>query len=440
MRDLVVALIVFGGLPFILTRPYVGAYLWCWLSYMNPHRLAYGWAYQFPFAAIVAGATLVASLFSKDRQRIPWSALTLVWMALISWMTVTTVFAMVPADAWPQWETVIKIQLMSFVTLIVINNRERLQWLIWAVTLSIGFYGIKGGIFTILTMGQYRVWGPAESFITGNNELALALVIILPLCQYLRLTTKRKWIQLSILAAMAITVLSIIASYSRGAILAIAAMAVMLVLRGRGKILMIAVVTGMIPVVINFMPDEYFERIGTIKTYEQDASAMGRINAWSFARNVVEERPILGGGFGVFDPELFKKYAPNPLVFQDAHSIYFQILGEHGFVGLALFLGLFVGTYHTAGWLRSQGNRRTDLHWAYDLGSMIQASLVGYAVGGAFLGLAYFDLPYHLVAIAVLARHFVKHASAESAEPEPAVGEGDTVPEVRGNDTAVETR
>jgi len=44
---------------------------------------------------------------------------------------------------------------------------------------------------------------------------------------------------------------------------------------------------------------------------------------------------------------------------------------------------------------------------------MIQVSLIGYAAGGAFLGMAYFDLPYHLVIILVLAAKFsgvlVKH-------------------------------
>lgn len=428
MRSIIVALIAFGALPFILARPYIGAYLWSWLSYMNPHRLAYGWAYHFPFAATIAGATLVGILFSKERQRIPVTGLTVLWMALITWMTITTFLALVPETAWTQWEKVIKIQIMAFVTLIVINNRERLQWLIWAITLSIGFFGVKGGIFSLATMGQYRVWGPPESFIADNNTLALALVMILPLWQYLRLATKQRWVQLATLGAMVVSVFAIIASYSRGAFLAIAAIALMLLWRSRGRALMLAFGVIMIPVVMQFMPEEYFERLGTIRTYEQDASAMGRINAWHFAWNLAGDRPIVGGGFDAFDPELFKHYAPNPLIYQDAHSIYFEILGEQGFVGLALFLGLFVATFRTAGWLRRTARGREELRWAYDLGSILQVSLVGYGVGGAFLGLAYFDLPYHLVAITVLARGFVERSLVTSAADGSATTDATAVP------------
>jgi probable O-glycosylation ligase (exosortase A-associated) len=422
MRDLVIALVIFGALPLILFRAHIGAYFWCWLSYMNPHRLAYGWAYHYPFAAIVAGTTLLATLFSKDRQRIPWCGLTYLWLALIAWMCFTTLFALFPDDATREWDRAMKIQLMAFVTLMLITTRERLQWMIWAVTLSVGFYGIKGGIFAIATMGQHSAHGPPESFISDNNTLGLALVMTMPLWQYLRFTTRSRLVQLGCVAAMVISVFAVLASYSRGAFLAIGTMAIMLVLRSRAKVLVIAGVIVMTPIVLSFMPDDFYERMGTIKTYQQDASAMGRINAWTFAWNLALDRPFVGGGFDTFDPELFKKYAPNPLDFHDAHSIYFEVLAEHGFVGLGLFVGLFLATFRNAGWLRRQARDRPDLQWAGDLGSMIQVCIAGYAVGGAFLGLAYFDLPYHFVAFTVLGRLFVERELA--ASPATAAEEG----------------
>lgn len=423
MRDLLIALIVFGAVPFMLARPSIGVYLWCWISYMNPHRLAYGWAYHYPFAAVIAGSTLVATLFTKDRQKIPWTGITLLWVALIAWMNVSTLFALVPDDALKQWDRAMKIQLMTFVTLLAITTRERLQWLIWAITLSIGFYGVKGGIFSILTMGQYKAWGPPESFIYDNNTLALAIVMIMPLWQYLRMTTDSRLMRTACASAMFVSVFAVLASYSRGAFLAIGAMAMMLVLRTRAKVAVIIGLLVMVPVVMSFMPDEFYERMGTIKTYDQDASAMGRINAWTFAWNLAVDHPFVGGGFDTFDPELFKQYAPNPQDFHDAHSIYFEVLAEHGFVGLALFFGLFLATFLAAGKLRQQARDRDDLKWAFDLGSMIQVCIAGYAVGGAFLGLAYFDLPYHLVAITVLARVFVERQLAESSAPAVAMNE-----------------
>ena len=61
-----------------------------------------------------------------------------------------------------------------------------------------------------------------------------------------------------------------------------------------------------------------------------------------------------------------------------------------------------------------------ELRWAYDLAAMIQVSLVGYMVAGAFLSLAYFDLFYLLVAIVVATQDVVARAlkgvPAETAE------------------------
>jgi probable O-glycosylation ligase (exosortase A-associated) len=207
-----------------------------------------------------------------------------------------------------------------------------------------------------------------------------------------------------------LSVLSIFASYSRGAVLAVAAMGFFLLFKSRkkGPIILLALVA--VPIMLSFMPEEWFERLHTIKTYEQDASALGRFNAWWFAFNVAVARPLVGGGFEVFNPELFQRYAPVPDDFHDAHSIYFQVLGEHGFVGLILFMLLGWLAFRSAAWIIRHTRELAELTWARDLASMVQVSIIGYAVGGAFLGLAYFDLYYHLVALVLLTRIYVQRA------------------------------
>jgi probable O-glycosylation ligase (exosortase A-associated) len=151
------------------------------------------------------------------------------------------------------------------------------------------------------------------------------------------------------------------------------------------------------------MPQEGFDRMETIKTYQSDASATGRINAWHMAVNMAKDRP-LGGGFESFQPGTFALYAPVPDEVHDVHSIYFEILGEHGFVGLALFLALAFMTWRSAAWIIRRTRNDPENRWAGDLAAMVQVSLVGYACAGAFLGLAYFDYYYTLVAVVVLCR------------------------------------
>jgi probable O-glycosylation ligase (exosortase A-associated) len=141
---------------------------------------------------------------------------------------------------------------------------------------------------------------------------------------------------------------------------------------------------------------------------------MGRINAWHFAINLANDRPILGGGFGTFTRDLFQIYAPNPDDVHDSHSIYFEVLAEQGYVGLILFLLIFYLTLRSCKWIIRHSKNDESRKWAYDLAAMIQVSLIGYAVGGAFLGLAYFDLPYNLVAIVVITRLIISEQLSAS--------------------------
>lgn len=427
MRDLIIAIVIFGAVPFILTRPKIGVVMWCIVSYMNPHRLTWGFAYNYPFAAVIAGATLVSVLLSKEPKRIPWTPVSVVWVIFILWMSFTTLFALVPGDAYEEWVRTIKIQIMTFVTLMVMNSRDRLHMLAWAIVVSLGFYGIKGGVFAILTGGEYRVSGPPESFIEDNNSLALALVMILPLMRYLQLNSAQWWVRLGLTGTMALTVVAALATYSRGAVLAMSAMMFMLFLKSRKKAMILAGMLLLIPAVLSFMPEQWFERIETIRHYDQDKSTLGRFNAWWFAYNVAKER-VVGGGFNTFDPDLFHRYAPDPEDFHDSHSIYFEVLGEHGFIGLFVFLLLLWLSFRNGAWIKRHAAKREDLRWALDLGSMVQVSLTAYAVGGAFLGMAYYDLYYHLVAISLLTRFQVEQALAQPAtaavvaRPPPATG------------------
>lgn len=406
MRDLLVTAMIFGALPFILKRPWIGVLLWSWISYMNPHRLTWGFAYDLPFGLIVAVVTITAFLFSREKKEIPWTRETVLLLIFIGWMLFTTFFAFYPELAWMEWNRVWKIQLFVFLTAILINNKQKLDWLVWVIVLSLGFFGVKGGIFTIATGGSYHVWGPDGSFIQGNNSLALALIMTIPLMWYLRLQASNRWIRHGLAASIFLTAIAAIGSQSRGALLAIVAMGFFLWLKSSHKMatgLLIVLVMG---VLAANLPQSWYDRMNTIKTYEEDRSAMGRINAWHTSFNVANDR-LIGGGYNLLlEAATFRQYAPDPLKVHDSHSIYFEVLGEHGFIGLGLFLLLGLFTWFRADRVIRFCRKDPEKKWAADLAAMAQVSLVGYAVGGAFLGLAYFDLPYHIMIIIVLTARF----------------------------------
>ena len=171
------------------------------------------------------------------------------------------------------------------------------------------------------------------------------------------------------------------------------------------------------------MPAEWFERMNTIQTYDQDASALGRINAWWTAWNVANNRPF-GGGFEMWQTPVFEMYAPDPNNVRDVHSIYFEVLGEHGWVGLHP-VPVLAGP-DLAEVRRDHPRRQEAARPAVGTGSGGDDPgqlWSAYMSAGAFLGLAYFDYVYHLVAVVVVV-HFLVMAEkssvpADAARPEP---------------------
>lgn len=403
MRDYALFVVLALALLFAVARPLWGVAIWSWLSYMSPHRLAYGVIRDLPVVQPAVAVTFIALFFNwKDRMRWRWTPVTVAWAALITWFVSMSLFALYPEQATFDLDRTIKIQLMILATYFIVRDRRAIDLMVWTIALSIGFYGFKGGIFTLATGGSYLVWGPSGTFIEDNNAMALALTIVLPLLWYLRGQAANKWVSRALLLGFVLCLVSVLGSYSRGAYLAICAVLGAMWWRSNQRVLGAGLVAVAVIAAFGLMPEKFTTRVDSISNYTEDASAQGRINAWGFAVNVAMEHPIKGGGYGVFNADAFQRFAPEPDRFHDAHSIYFEVLGEQGFVGLALFLLFAFLAFMETQRIRKATRDDPEKKWAFDLATALQASAIAYGVGGAFLGLAYFDLPYQLVALVVL--------------------------------------
>ena len=323
-----------------------------------------------------------------------------------------------------QLQKILKIQLMLFVTAAVLYKWEHIRLFIWVNVLSLAFYGLKGGIYTISTGGGGRVWGPPGGFIAGNNELALALIMVIPMMHFLRLTTPHVWAKRALMVMMVLSAISALGSQSRGALIAIVAMGGVLWWRAPNKLLNAAIVAVLAVSLWTFMPSSWHERMDTIQNYEDDGSAMGRIFAWQTAFNIANDR-IFGAGYEMYSPAIRSVYGPrstdsrfDPTIARAAHSIYFQVMGEHGYIGLFLFLMVWITGWRMAAGLRRGTRDDADVGWLYHFGSMMQVALVGWAAGGAFLSLSYWDFPYNLVVATVVAQRWqTDRATMPEVEP-----------------------
>ena len=410
MRDILIIVIVMAGCVAALRRPWIGIMLWTWLSIMNPHRYTWGLAYSAPLAAIAAASVVLGLLMTKDRES-PFKASPVTWFVIFMvWMTLSWLLGFDPSGDYEQWKKVMKIDVFILLALVLLHSKQHIFALMWVCVGSLALLGIKGGLFTLKSGGDFHVWGPPGSFIEDNNEFALALIMTIPLIRFLQLQLQNKWARHGMTVAMVLCAAAALGSQSRGALLAISAMGFYFWWHGKNK-LGVGVVMLMIAIpLVMFMPDSWSERMATIVSFEDDSSAMGRISAWWSAWNSAFHYPF-GVGFTSARSELFALYSPYGGRQLAAHSIYFQVLGNHGFIGLFLFFGIFITTWRSAGWLRSQKFSSSDKQWISDLGTFCQVSLAGYAVGGAFLSLAYFDLPYNIMVMVVLTRIWVEKQS-----------------------------
>ncbi len=429
MRDLALVGLFLAILPYAFRHTWAGVLLWTWVSIMNPHKLAFGFAHTMPFAAMAAIATLVSVMVNRDKLKLDFTPPIKVLCVFIAWMCLTTAFSVHFDPSLDYLKKVLKIQLMTLIAAAALRERKHIELFIWVNAMSVGFYGFKGGLFTIRSGGAERVWGPPGGFIEGNNELALALVMTIPLINYLRMVATDKRLRMGLLVLIGLCAISALGSQSRGALLAISAMGLVLWTRSDKKFAMAAVLLVAGVLLLSLMPESWWERMQTIQTYEEDGSAMGRINAWWFAFHLANDRP-LGAGFATSTPWLYSIYAPNPNIVLVAHSIYFSVLGEHGWGGLLLFLLLWIVLWRMASAIRKEAKNEPELSWLYHLAGMCQVSIVGYAVGGAFLSLAYFDLPYNILVILSTSYVWMK-AKRWQTDKQGAFGAGAPVSQIR---------
>ncbi|MBX3667635.1 MAG: putative O-glycosylation ligase, exosortase A system-associated [Rhodocyclaceae bacterium] len=413
-------------LPVILAalgNAYFGVLAWTWISMMSPHKLAYGFARDLPWALMIAITTIIGFVASKQRQPFPKNFLAKLMVVFALWTCVTTAFSLQQPDVvMPIWEKVMKIQFMLFLTMMVVRGETQIKELIWVIVCSVGFYGVKGGIFTALTGGGQRVWGPPGGFIEGNNELALALSTILPLMVYLATQTPRPWVRKALWGAIGCIMLAILGSHSRGAFLALLTMALFLGWNSNKRVLTIVGLSILLALLVAFMPDNWTNRMETIAGHE-DNSAQSRLSTWRMLWNLALHNPITGAGFEVGTRDNWAAYSVDEWNFAYApHSIYFQALGEHGFVGLFIYIGLGVSAWRLSKRVEKSVSGDDQFAWVPMLMRMVRVALLAFATGGAFLGLVNYDLPFYLVAVVALTDASVREARLRAEKAAPANG------------------
>ena len=414
MRDLFVFGLIAASLLLALRKPQCGILVWVWVSVMNPHRLAYGWLSNFPILDVVAAVTIISVLFnSKDAARVSWQPV-LSWLLLFYlWCCLTTVFSVSIDRAYDPWLKFTKSLLPALFLLLYMNKRH---WIIAAIAvfvLSIAFFGIKGGLFTVLTGGGNRVYGPPKSSWGDNTSVSIAMLIVIPIMLAGRHLFKGKVYRNGVVTSVLISFMALLGTQSRGGFVGLAGQVMFVLYRSNRKILASFILLTILAVGMVFMPDNWTDRMSTISTdvSELDESATNRLIQWRYAITIANERPLFGNGFNAF---YFQPYYQKFVAHLDrnraVHSNYFQVLGEQGYIGILLYLSMWLTFLVWSERYAKKALEYEELKWAGYMLQALQFGFIGYAFNGLTVNMAYLDLAYFLLAFSVL---LISHIQGE---------------------------
>jgi putative inorganic carbon (HCO3(-)) transporter len=441
MRGMAFFLAFTASLPLIFISPFNGVLAWYVFSLGNFHTLIWGGPFAgLNYAYVIAILTCLSWFIARtEKKQLPFTRLVILTLLFSVWMTFTSLFALAPSeDVWNKWTSVEKVLFMSLVGYALTTTRERLNQLIWAVVLTIGAWGVKGALSSILHGGS-GIHGPDDGMLADNNDFGLGLILVLPLVFYQWHLATNRHIRRGLMLMGFLVTLAVFFTYSRGALVGVCAMGAIFWLRSRAKFTTGLLIAALAVSIYSFAPDEWFKRMGSIESYQEDGSAMSRINLWKVSLRIAELHPVTGGGFKVtFWPTITNNMLRGTDLYRlekprAAHSIYFDALSEHGWVGLFLFLMIFSYSWMNCRWLVRHSRDKPDLAWANLLGRMGQPVLVGYATAGAFASQAYLDEYWCIIFIFEAARRllakqlppagaFAASGAARLPVPQPAVG------------------
>lgn len=396
-----------------------GVLTWLWVAIQGPHQLIQA-DYQFNLAIVIA--CLIALIVNRKRATV-WVDGTMVALAaLLVHSAITTALGFVPDYSYPYFDRLWKTMFLGCFIVLFMQNRTRLQAVVWIVVLCIGLLAVKAAVFSIVTAGQFRVHGPRGSQISDNNHFAGAMCMVIPLAAYLYSTTLHKTVKLWLLGLSWAIPLGVLFTYSRGGLLSLLAVAGCFWMRSRHRLVLAAAAFGLVVVAVPLMPAHWLERMSTIRqtikdTEQADESVQGRFNAWYVYSQLALERPLIGGGFRA--PEqlwVWQRYMPESdqaTGAKAAHNNFFQVLGEHGFVGLTIYLIIIALCLKNIGAVLVRARHVAELQWARQLAIACGISMVAYMVAGLTMSIPYYDLFIILtVVVATLRRLVVRELAA----------------------------
>ena len=413
------------GAPFVLVLGY------CWVDTFSPQAIATEFLTALPVSMIMAVAA-IGSYAVLDRAKGRLTAMSGMLLLFAAWVTLSTfLWAEVPADAFEKWNYAFKTLCFAAFLPFVIRSRIQIEALIQIYLFSIMVHFLPVGVKTLISGGGY---GRALGVVGGNAllsegaTLAGVALMLVPLILYLGknnlLLPRLQVVRLGYAGLAVLAIAAAVGTYERTALVGLAIVGIGTWLRSRRKLLFGLASAAVVAAVALTTSSAWTARISTIQQFNTESSALGRILVWEWTLRYVSEHP-LGGGFNSYKVDhiiLPPETRDGPPVVRNGiafHSVYFEVLGEQGYVGIGIFFSIILLALAQLQKVARLSKGVDHLSWARDLAFALQVSLLTLLACGAFIGIAFQPMLYYLFALAACLRAHVREVERLGYLPAP---------------------
>jgi putative inorganic carbon (HCO3(-)) transporter len=425
---------ILGVLLYILTLglsfPFVAGMAYLWIDIVKPQNLAYSFVNSLPLSRIAAVVVLASYAINANKKSFRLTPVMCLVACLALWVTITTYLANPMLNSWAKWDWAFKGLIFTIIIPLIFRTRVEIEALLLTIIFSIATTTFSAVIKTALGGGGYgvlAVLGNGDSGLSETSTLAAVSIMLIPLLHYVYRNTvifPDSRIFKSIIWIIGIcSVLTVVGTSARTGLIAAAFLLLCYALRSKRKIVFVLILAMALSVgmTLDLKDTHWGQRMSTINTYEKDSSASGRLAVWKWTLGFVAENP-LGGGFDAYrldniasvDNEGNAEYYP-PGRFQGKafHSIYFEVLGEHGFIGFGLYYSIMFLTLWRLGRIRKFCQTRPDLQWLSDFAMHVREAQGVLLIGGLFIGIAFQPVMFYLVAITISLSGFMLESNVK---------------------------
>ena len=409
-----------------LKRPFFWVLLYIYVDSVAPQKMAWGFAatLQLSLIAFLAAFTGWLLFDTKQGSRFGFrQALIVILLVYCAWTTMNADF---PLEAAVKWDWVWKALVFAAFLPLTLRTKTRIEAAVLTIVLSIGMIIVNGGIKTILGGGGYGTLSLLVDEDYGLYEgsiLSTATIAIIPLVMWLAkhgTIFKPDWRVKAFATALVFACLLIpVGTAARTGLVCIAVLAVLLLRSVKHRFLYMGFAGLLLLAAIPFLPQSFTERMSTITSHQGDESASTRVRVWEWTVDYAMENPT-GGGFAAFMSNSFtyntrkvEEIGGATIVTYDEvtdearayHSSYFEMLGEQGWPGLAVWLllqGLGVWQMERIRWRygkKALADGSGEKSWQWGLATALQQGQIIYLVGSLFVGIAFQPFCFMLVGI-----------------------------------------